>query len=322
MVQGLLALIAAAAVIGTPAWAGARLCGDDVGGADVPCGCGDTVVSDLILTNDPVATAVCPGDGLLVHAPDAGHGVKIDLSGHTLRGAGQGVGIWVLHGGPGGAQIVSTSGTATIEGFRDGLIGHGNDTVVLVDGIVLRNSGRDGLRVLGEHFEIRDTETRDSGRDGFSVTGSSFRLAATRAVGSKRYGYFVMGQDGIFGRFGEGNVSIGSGKSGFQVMGSGHVFVDCEAANSGEDGMRLMGNSYEVSACRTHDNHGDGISGMGTDCRFALNRAVDNGNDGIVMRGQRINDDGGNQGSGNRGEERKQQSPAVQCELGGAACVP
>ena len=33
---------------------GAKNCGDDVAGQDVPCACGDTVVSDVALNGDPV----------------------------------------------------------------------------------------------------------------------------------------------------------------------------------------------------------------------------------------------------------------------------
>ena len=36
---------------------GAKLCGDNVDGRDVPCACGDTVVSDLVLNDDPVLDA-------------------------------------------------------------------------------------------------------------------------------------------------------------------------------------------------------------------------------------------------------------------------
>ena len=45
-----------------PIGAHAKLCGDNVGGHDVPCACGDVVVSDLTLTDDPVARTVCPHD--------------------------------------------------------------------------------------------------------------------------------------------------------------------------------------------------------------------------------------------------------------------
>src|SRR5690349_7273720 len=130
-----------------PATALAKLCGDDVAGQDVPCACGDVVVSDVALGDDPVTQQPCPGDGLVVRAAAAGHGVTIDLRGRTLRGSGHGVGVWVLAGGPGGARVVSTGGPGTVDGFRDGVVANGNDTLALLDGIVATANGRDGVRV-------------------------------------------------------------------------------------------------------------------------------------------------------------------------------
>ena len=64
-------LVLAVAVLLVAPQAGAKLCGDNVGGRDVPCACGDTVVSDVTLGDDPVVDAVCPADGLIVRAPSS-----------------------------------------------------------------------------------------------------------------------------------------------------------------------------------------------------------------------------------------------------------
>src|SRR5262249_44514762 len=103
-----LVFVPLALLLALPPGAHAKLCGDDVGGQDVPCECGDVVVSDLVLSDDPVTQAPCPDDGLVVRAPAAGHGLTIDLHGKTLRGSARGIGVWVLAGGPGGARLVST----------------------------------------------------------------------------------------------------------------------------------------------------------------------------------------------------------------------
>ena len=52
------------ALVGSPLRA--KLCGDDVGGRDIACDCGDTVVSSVVLRDDPVTTRECPSDGLIV----------------------------------------------------------------------------------------------------------------------------------------------------------------------------------------------------------------------------------------------------------------
>src|SRR5512143_1309477 len=88
-----LALLAA---VTTARGAAAKPCGDDVDGVDVPCACGDLVVSNLALGDDPVAGAPCAQDGLIVRAPDERRSLLIDLRGRTLRGSGNGAGIRVV----------------------------------------------------------------------------------------------------------------------------------------------------------------------------------------------------------------------------------
>src|SRR6185503_3798572 len=185
-------LFAATFAVSPPA--GAKLCGDDVQGQDVPCACGDVVASDVALDTDPVLDAPCPGDGLVVRATDATQSVTVDLRGKTIRGTGHGTGLWVLAGGPGGAHVVSTGGPASIIDFRDGVVGHGANSLGLLDGVVVSQSGRDGVRVESSTgYEIRNTETQDATRDGFAVSGNGFRLSASRAVRSGRNGFWITG---------------------------------------------------------------------------------------------------------------------------------
>src|SRR5260221_9488664 len=105
--------------LGAGLWAAplaAKLCGDDVDGHDVPCACGDVVVSSVALASDPILGGRCPHDGLIVRAPDAARTVVIDLQGHTLRGSGTGVGIRLVAGGQGGARGISSGGAAPAVG--------------------------------------------------------------------------------------------------------------------------------------------------------------------------------------------------------------
>src|SRR5262245_16693351 len=87
----------AAVVLSAALWTGpalARLCGDDVDGQDIPCACGDVLVSSVVLRDDPIVSGdPCPQDGLVVRAPDARRGLVVDLHGSVLRGVGGGVGI-------------------------------------------------------------------------------------------------------------------------------------------------------------------------------------------------------------------------------------
>src|ERR1041384_6030684 len=131
--RAMLPAIAVAVAVGATR-VDAKLCGDDVGGQDVACACGDVIVSDVVLdASDPVTQERCAADGLVVRSPQASHGLTVDLRGQSLRGSGHGAGILLLDGGPGGASVVSTGGTtATIEGFQDGVLAHGDTAVAAV----------------------------------------------------------------------------------------------------------------------------------------------------------------------------------------------
>jgi hypothetical protein len=298
--------------------AAAKLCGDDVAGVDVPCACGDIVVSSLVLTSDPVATGTCNADGLVVRAAEATTGVTIDLAGKTLRGSKTGTGIWVIDGGPGGAKVISSGGRAMLEGFRDGLVARGERGVSLLENVDVRYSHRDGVRIQGTDFEVREVEVNDAGRDGFLLDGRNYRCHATKALRSKRFGYFIDGQNAVVGFATGGNAALDGGNDGFHLMGSGHRLNGCEAARNRKDGVSVRGAGIQLNACRANDNGGDGIAGEGGKLAFYFNRADDNRRHGIIVGGTELVDGGGNSGSGNRGERLPR--PAVQCEIGSKPC--
>jgi len=264
--------------------------------------------------------APCSGDGLVVHASGATQGVTVDLHGKTLRGTGNGVGLWVLAGGPGGARIVSTGGSGSIVNFRDGVVGHGADSLALLDGVVVAQSARDGVRVEAGSYEIRNTEARDSGRDGVAVTGTGYRLSAARAVRSGRYGFYIMGNDATIGVPGAGVVADAGAGEGINLMGMGHHLIDCGATGNAEDGVHLYGMRLEIRGCTATGNGGNGIYGMGGTWQVAGNRADDNDNNGVLVYGMNVVDQGGNSGFGNRGLH--QHRWPAQCEISGRTCLP
>lgn len=299
--------------------AAAKRCGDDVDGVDVPCACGDMVVASTVLDGDPVTTAICPHDGLLIRAESDRDPLLLDLRGHTLRGRHAGVGLRVLAGGPGGARIVSRSGAATLADFDDGVVGRGGDAVALLQDVVVRGSRRDGVRVTGRAFVVRRVAVAGARRDGFALGGAGFEISATRAEDCGRFGYLVMGTGGVVGGPGSGNVAERSGTAGFSVMGSGHTLADCRASGGRKDGVVLQATQLDVRGCESRDNAGTGIAGMGNALHLQDNAAIDNGGDGLRVRGQRMIDGGGNRGAGNRGDGRERD--AVQCAIAGVPCA-
>ena len=308
------------AVSWLPAAGFAALCGDDVDGHDVPCACGDVVVSDVALGSDPVVQGPpCPHDGLIIRAPEARRGLIVDLRGVRLRGRGDGIGIRIVAGGRGGVHVVSSGGTATIAGFTDGIDARGPDSVALIEDVLVSGSRRDGLRVSTTDFEIRRVEVLGAGRDGFALGGRDFRIADTRAGDCGRFGYSVMGNGGQIGRPGAGNLAERSGLAGFNVMGSGHALADCTASFGRQAGVHLQAVGLDVHGCRATDNGGNGIEGLGNHWRLGGNQALRNAGDGITVRGVELIDDGGNLGADNRGAEGA-RGP-VQCVISGAPCA-
>jgi hypothetical protein len=321
----LVATLACALVLGTR-HAGAKSCGDDVNGQDVPCACGDTVVSNLALAGDPVLDAPCPTDGLLVRVADTRPGVTIDFRGEKLRGQGQGTGLWVLDGGQGGARVISSGAPGGIEGFNDGLFAKGNDSVALVENVAVADNHRDGVRIVADGYELRNSTARNSGRDGFATMGNDFRVTGTRAERSGRAGYWVMGMNAQLGAPDGPVVTADSGYHGFFLMGWGIVVSNCEASGAKEDGVHLSGMHIEVHDCVVTENGDDGIgTGGGGAWSLSGNKATDNDGNGILiygpydpLTGAYNADGGGNSGAGNRG--LRQSRPAVQCEISGRPC--
>jgi len=312
----LLLLLLSLALLAAPA--PAKLCGDNVGGVDVPCACSDTVVSDLVLTDDPVVNTVCPHDGLIVRVNQAPHGVTIDLQGKTLRGAQRGTGVWIIDGGPGGARLISSGGPATIEGFRDGIAGRGPDSVQLIEGINAVRNARDGVRIDARNYTVRNITALTSGRDGFALGGAGFHATDTRAYSSKRFGFFVTGLGGALGASGAPDIADGSGDIGFNVTGMGHSLVDCTAMRGGKAGFRLNGMHFTITHNTANLNGGDGFNGMGGDWYLTGNRAINNGDDGLKVQGGLIVDGGGNRGSGNLGFHWR---TATQCAINDVPCA-
>lgn len=115
--------------------------------------CSATIVSDLTLDQD----LVCPGGGLVVGAD----GVEIALNGHTISGAGTGVGIVLT-----GRNDVSIAG-GTIQNFAVAV------QVNTSTGIVIKNT---------QFVDNREGIDFQAGSIGNSVKTCAFRDSSVRAI--------------------------------------------------------------------------------------------------------------------------------------------
>lgn len=164
--------------------AAARSCGDDVDGRGtaVRCACGDVVVSDVRLrADDPVATAPCATDGLVV---DAAGPITVALDGVVLRGRGRGTGLRLLRGGAGGVFLTGPGG---VEGFDVG-VSAAPGALAEASSVSARGNRRDGFLLRGGDARLVDCVAEGNGRAGVTQTGGPARVEGGRVGDNGRDG--------------------------------------------------------------------------------------------------------------------------------------
>jgi hypothetical protein len=244
-----------------PAIAVAGVCGDDVSGARVPCRCGDTVTGNVrLLPTDPVVTARCPLDGLVVRAGADVESITIDLAGNEIHGSQAGVGVRVVYGGTDGARIVGgkAGSRGAIIGFGMGLWATRTQSVARVEHLVLRANRNEGARlsIAGTVFE--NVVSEKNGGDGFFVNGTGGRFAEV--------------------------VSTGNGENGLRLY-SDNAAVNVVASDNARTGMIVDGNHNDLEAAEATGNGRDGIVVRGVGGNWDVARSDNNERDDLRANG-------------------------------------
>lgn len=342
IVSGLLGIIAAVALAGF-AWAAD--CGDTAGpgGTDVPCSCGDTLVTNTTLVSpnsdpvngDPVVSTVgadtCPGDGLLM-APPTLTRMTLNLGGNAIRGSGiaGSVGLKII-----GAGVRVNIRNGTLRNFETGLtnVGSGTGDARVREISAVHNA--DGIKFEGNSHELDSNQALDNTNIGIQVTGNSNVLIFNQASRNGSNGIEVVGNQNrldtnrVNRNLGSGIVADGdrnvvsrsvaenSGVDGIQVVGNGdgdpatlEVWKN-KATKNTRNGITIDGNDLEISANQGNGNRADGISIVGTGNHIDANVMRENKGDGLIATGGGNFDDGGNLGKKNGG---------VQCQIDDVAC--
>lgn len=148
-------------------------CGELEPGVITPCECGDTLMTDYVMTEDLLD---CPEDGILIGAD----GITLDCAGHELTGPGAtsfNTGVYLGWEGPGTGQSNVTIRNCRIREFgaaifvRNGATNnHIIDNFFLYNaiGVVLRDADSNGISY--NHFiddELVGTEVTDSSSNDF-----------------------------------------------------------------------------------------------------------------------------------------------------------
>jgi parallel beta-helix repeat protein len=251
----------------------------DCGGA-IPCACGDIVVASwtLVLGVDPIASTVCPANGLWVLDL-----VTLDLGGNTIRGQSGGDGLLVAD--PTNRDVFRVTVTnGTITGFWTGVFGFPSDSHIshlnifgnleglsvgladdtVIERNVLRNNTGHGVSVFGARNIVRHNLVHGNGGDGIVIIPD--RITDVPTTVSR-------------------NVATRNGGSGVVVVND-LVIVDHNLATlNGNRGFEMWGTGLDAVRNVASGNGGDGFFIASDDSRFALNRSQNNGGFGFVQSG-------------------------------------
>ncbi len=253
------ALIAAWALLLPASPSAAGVCGDDVGGVRVACACGDTVVSNTVLSaTDPVVSQPCAGDGLLLAAAQGADGLVLELTGLSLVGSGKGIGLRVLRGGAGGAVIIGGDGDtrASIARFRTGVAGVGSNVIREIRNVDLIANARDGMQVRSSGMLVESVTATRNGRDGVRVSGHGSTLTGVESDENLGSGLRV-GGSGTTVRA----RSVGNGSNGAFLTGRGHDLTSSQLSGNGGAGVMASGRGHNASGVRIGDNGGGSVAG-------------------------------------------------------------
>jgi parallel beta-helix repeat protein len=245
------------------------------------CDCGDTITTTGSLSGDPVTTAICPGDGLLIDGTD----INVDLSGYTIRGSGGGTGIKIL----GTARNVVVH-NADVTGFATGVGGTLICTTTeardcrITDMTVIGNGV--GIDLAGSHATIDTVNAIENAGDGIRVTGSFNRVVdhavATRNIGN---GIVIAGDSGLV----EDSQALGNIGDGIHVQGDANTVLNNDAFGNSSHGIAATGNRNLVrkndAGDKSKGNFLDGIRIIGGGNVIRENRVYANLQHGIEVSG-------------------------------------
>jgi hypothetical protein len=232
-------------LLGPALEAGARRCGDDVGGRAVPCDCGDELVGSRTLgDDDPITSRVCSGPGLVVDVPAGSPAATLALGGHEIAGSGRAAGILVLGGGAGGLTLVGPGG---VRGFDVGVQATPG-ALARVAGVRATQNRSDGFSLAGAGYVVTDCEATENGRDGVALRGAGYRLEGNSAHRNGRHGFSIAGREAVIGGAAT-NEAAGNGHDGFRVLGHGHDVAAAVATANGSREIATLARGKRAARC-------------------------------------------------------------------------
>ena len=253
-------------------------------GGAVKCSCGDTLLDDRTLTDDPILTAVCPGDGLIIGAS----GVTLDLKTKILNGSGNGAGVLVLAG----VDDVTITGQAhnigRIQGFGTGIRIAAGASHVTVTGVQAYYNTGDGILVEGDHNTIISSPGRHNGNHGHAViNGHHNVIAGANNEYNGDNGFFVRGDfNELIGNLASENDKIRQGHgNGIEVIGHNNIIRLSKLSKLNTNGIVVVGNDNYLEGNTTNKHKLYGITLKGARAVLINNKATNTTNKGILVEG-------------------------------------
>jgi nitrous oxidase accessory protein NosD len=239
--------------------------------------CGDVITQDTTLDSD----LTCAGDGLVVD----GSAATVDLSGHTIQGAGAGIAIVASN-----REVEVRAGT--IRGFQLAVDSDGPDALLIQDMLIEQNGG--GVNCMyTPRCSVRDSTFRNN-------DGAAIRMHAPDLGGSGLVQRNRIHQNGtglvlanyaatIVGNRIEDNDDLGVEIDYIsQVQMSRNVV----GGNGGHGVVVSFLSDATISGNRIEGNAGDGVAVLGdlffgdTSALVRHNRIDRNGGDGVLVEAE------------------------------------
>ena len=244
-------------------------------GGTVKCRCGDTLIADRTLANDPIVQTACPGDGLTIGAS----GITLDLKTKAIKGSGQGVGVLVADGVK-NASIIGRP-PARIQGFGTGIKISSGASHVTVSGVQAYYHRGDGILVEGDYNRVINSPGRHNGNNGHAVmNGDHNVITGANNEYNGDNGFFVQGNfnELIANKASENDKSRQGQGIGIAVIGHSNIIRLSQLTHNNTHGIVVAGNDNFLEGNSTNKHKFDGIVVNGNNTVLINNSATNTKN--------------------------------------------
>lgn len=273
-------------------------------GGGTPCVCGDNLTASRTLTNDPILSTPCTGNGLTITV----NGVVLDMNGNKIVGRGAGTGILIA-----ADNVTITDGG--VDNFETGIGTDGVTSQSIIDSIRPNANTGDGILLVGDNNELTGILAKRNGANGVKVVGSNNILQGHNDEYNGIDGIRVEGHNNeLIANLASENAKKGQG-NGITVIGNGNTLERNRMTKLNINGIAVTGDDNILEANQVTKQRSDGFVVRGADNDLINNRATDN-------RGVGFDVTGGGNAAGSTGNVVRNNRTDPQCSIDGVTIPP